>query len=139
MSNKCTQCGKIYADAAPELLKGCECGSKFFFYIREEKTDELIERVAELEKIDRVQIEKDIREATGLDEKPEEPVILDIESIKIIEPGKFEIDIMNLFTKKRVLIYELEEGKYLIDLASSFNIKSEEIDKKIKNPRFRKD
>ena len=140
MPHKCTQCGKIFPDAAEELLKGCECGSKFFFYIREEKIDEFQEMIAELEKIDKIQVEKDIREATGLDETPEEPVILDLESIKLIEPGKFEIDIMNLLTKKRVLIYELEEGKYIIDLASSLDINKKDIDKKIRNPKiFRKE
>lgn len=119
MPHKCTNCGKMYPDASPELLKGCECGSKFFFYIREEKVNELSKIFAGLENIDKMQIEKDIREVT--EQKPEEPVILDLESIKIIEPGKFEIDILNLFSKKRVLVYELEEGKYIIDLASSFN------------------
>ncbi|MDD5193816.1 MAG: Zn-ribbon containing protein [Candidatus Nanoarchaeia archaeon] len=115
--HRCTNCKKVYPDAAPELLKGCECGSKFFFYIREEKFDELQDIIDELEEIDKIQIEKDIREVT--EQKPDEPVILDLESIKIIEPGKFEIDIMNLFSKKRVLVYELEEGKYIIDLATS--------------------
>lgn len=138
--HKCTQCGKIFPDAAEELLKGCECGGKFFFYIREEKINELQEMIAELDKIDKVQVEKEIREATGLDETPEEPVILDVESIRLIEPGKFEIDIMNLLTKKRVLIYELEEGKYIIDLASSLDISKKDIDKKIRNPKsFRKE
>ncbi|MBS3074823.1 hypothetical protein J4429_00030 [Candidatus Pacearchaeota archaeon] len=117
MPHKCTQCGKLYPDAASELLKGCECGSKFFYYIREEKFHELQDIVTELKDIDKIQIEKDIREVT--EQKPDEPVILDLESVKIIEPGKFEIDILNLFSKKRVLVYELEEGKYIIDLASS--------------------
>ena len=71
---------------------------------------------------------------TGLEEEPEKPVILDLESIKVIRPGIFEIDIVNLFSKKRPLIYKLEEGKYIIDLASSLNLDSDEINKKIKNP-----
>lgn len=73
----------------------------------------------ELDKADKDQIEKDIRELTGLDKKPDEPVILDLESIRVIKPGKFEIDIVNLFSKHRPLIYKLEEGKYVIDLAST--------------------
>ena len=50
------------------------------------------------------------------------PVILDIESVRAVGEGKFEIDVANLFSKKRPLIYKLEEGKYIIDLASSLNI-----------------
>ena len=84
----------MYPDASPELLKGCECGSKFFFYIREEKFHELKNIVSELGSLDKIQIEKDIREIT--EQKPEEPVILDLESVKIIAPGKFEIDVSNL-------------------------------------------
>ena len=47
------------------------------------------------------------------------PVILDIESIRAIGSGKFEIDVVNLFNKDRPLIYKFEEGKYLIDLATT--------------------
>lgn len=64
----------------------------------------------------------------------EEPVILDLESIKVIKPGKFEIDIVNLFRRDRPIIYKLEEGKYIIDLASTLRVGEEEIKKKIKNP-----
>ena len=49
----------------------------------------------------------------------EVPVILDLESVKVLGPGKFEIDVVNLFSKERPLIYKLEEGKYIIDLAST--------------------
>ena len=39
--------------------------------------------------------------------------------MRTVGPGKFEIDVVNLFNKKRPLIYKLEEGKYIIDLAST--------------------
>jgi len=41
------------------------------------------------------------------------------ESVRITGPGKFEIDVVNLFSKERPLIYKLEEGKYVIDIASA--------------------
>ncbi len=50
----------------------------------------------------------------------EQPVILDIESIKILKPGQYELDLVNLFKKKQPLIYKLEDGKYMIDLVESF-------------------
>ena len=49
----------------------------------------------------------------------EAPVILDVESIRVTGEGKFEIDIAKIFRKDRPLIYKLEEGKYIIDLAST--------------------
>ena len=130
MPHQCTKCGKIYPDASEELLAGCSCGSKFFYYIRQEKMEE-IERekdqvLVELDKADKDQIEKDIRDLTGMDKKPDEPVILDLESVRVIKPGKFEIDIVNLFSKHRPLIYKLEEGKYVIDLASTLTANSKE-------------
>ena len=128
MPHQCTKCGKVYPDASEELLKGCNCGSMFFYYIRQEKFNELRgemkQIMKELDKADKVQIEKDIRELTGLDEKPDQPVILDLESIRVIKPGKFEIDIVNLFSKERPIIYKLGEGKYIIDIASSLRVKA---------------
>ncbi|MFA5258446.1 MAG: Zn-ribbon containing protein [Candidatus Pacearchaeota archaeon] len=142
MPHQCTKCGELYPDAAAELLKGCKCGSKFFYYIKQERFDELNkinnseiqETLFELDRADKVQIEKDIREITGLSEEPDKPIILDLESVRVIKPGKFEIDIVNLFSKKRPLIYKLGEGKYIIDLTSSLKVSKSEIDKKIKDP-----
>ena len=109
-------------------------------YIKQEKLDDLknqtLDTINELNKADRVQIEKDIRELTGLDEKPEEPVVLDLESIRIIKPGKFEIDLVNLFSKKRPIIYKFGEGKYIIDLSSSIKTDEKELKRKIRNPDF---
>jgi len=140
MPNQCTHCGKIIPDASEELLKGCECGSKFFYYIKQERLDQINreredDTIRELESSDKVQIEKDIREMTGLDEEPEKPVILDIESIKVIRPGKFEIDIVKLLSKNRPLVYKLEEGKYIIDLSSSIKPYEDEIKNKIVDPK----
>src|SRR3989338_7968706 len=123
MPHQCTYCSKVFPDASEELLKGCSCGGRFFYYIRQEKYEELKNQakamIVELEKADVQKIEKDIRELTGLTEEPDKPVILDLESIRVISPGKFEIDIVNLFYKKKPVIYKLSEGKYIIDLASS--------------------
>lgn len=142
LPHQCVHCGEIYPDASKELLEGCACGSKFFYYIRQEKVDELNrinndeiqETIEELNKSDKVQIEKDIRDITGMTEEPEKPVILDVESVRVLSPGKFEIDLVNLFSKKRPVIYKLGEGKYIIDLASTMKAKKEEIDKKIRDP-----
>lgn len=143
MGHQCVHCGEIYPDAAKELLSGCSCGSKFFYYIRQERLDELnkindieIENtLTQLNKADKDQIEKDIRDITGMAEEPEKPVVLDLESIRVLGPGKFEIDLINLFSKKRPIIYRLEEGKYIIDLSSTYKTSQDEIKKKIRDPK----
>ena len=119
MPHQCVHCGKIYPAGSKELLTGCsKCGSHFFFYLRDEQLEKIKKHPLEIPKKDKKQIEKDIREMVGVREE-DTPVILDIESVRVIGPGKFEIDLVNLFRKDRPLIYKLEEGKYIIDLAST--------------------
>ncbi len=37
MPHQCTKCGMVFPDASEELLTGCSCGSRFFYYIKQEK------------------------------------------------------------------------------------------------------
>lgn len=137
MAHQCVHCGKLFEVASKELLEGCSCGSHFFFFIKDEQLQALKERripAIELKAEEKVKVEKDVREIIGA-EKEDVPVILDLESVKISGPGKFELDIVRLFNKKKPLVYKLEEGKYIIDLASIARVDGEELDKKIKNPR----
>ena len=119
MPNQCVHCGKIIEDVSQELLVGCgKCGSRFFFYIKKENLDKIKENPIELGNVDKKKVEADVREMIGA-ENAQIPVILDLESVKVVGPGKFVIDVVNLFRKDRPLIYKLEEGKYIIDLSST--------------------
>lgn len=119
------------------MLEGCSCGSHFFFFIKQEQYEALKNRkipTIELKQEEKQKIEKDVREMIGA-EKEDVPIILDLESVKVLGEGRFEIDVVNLFNKKRPLIYKLEEGKYIIDLASTLQrVSPDEIKKKIKEP-----
>ncbi len=139
MPHQCVHCGKLYQDAAPELLKGCSCGSNFFFYIKKEKYEQIKneeEPPLDLSKDEKKQIEKDVRDMIGVED--EKPVVLDLESIKVLKPGKFKIDIVNLFSQKRPLIYKLEEGKYIIDLATTLKKQGVDPSGKIVDPSKKK-
>jgi uncharacterized protein len=120
--HQCVHCGKFYKDGSIELLEGCSnCKGRFFFYVRDdvyEKKKQEEKLVIPLKEEDKSEIEKDIREIIGVEE--EKPVILDLESIRIVKPGKFEIDISRLMRDKNQIIYKLEEGKYIVDIASLF-------------------
>ncbi len=119
MPHQCVRCSRIIPVDSRELIEGCNnCNGHFFFYIRDEQLEKIKEKPIEIPEEEKDIIEKDIREIAGITEE-ETPVILDIESIRVTGAGKFEIDVVNLFNKKRPLIYKLEEGKYLIDLAST--------------------
>ena len=119
MPHQCVRCGKFYDDGAEEILKGCPCGGRLFFYINKKKLEESKNIVTDLTAQEKNEIEKDVFDLIGIERGVEKPVVLDLESIRILKPGKYELDIVNLF-KKRPLIYKLEEGKYLIDLPESF-------------------
>jgi predicted nucleic acid-binding Zn-ribbon protein len=108
----------MYEDGANEILQGCPCGGKFFFFIKKEAMEK--GKVAPvLTKKEKEQIEEDVYDLIGEDVDRDKPVVLDIESINILKPGVYELDLIKLF-KKKPLIYKLEEGKYFIDLAESF-------------------
>ena len=108
----------MYEDGAEEVLKGCNCGSRFFFFVSKEKLAKIKTFTVSLTDNDRNQIERDVKDMIGdiLDEKI---VVLDLENIKILKPGQYEISLIDIF-KGNPLIYKLEEGKYIIDLASTF-------------------
>src|SRR3989338_3175358 len=120
--HQCVKCGMLYEDTSGELLKGCsKCGGKFFFFVRKDAFEKMKQLTVNLTKDERGEIQEDIMELTGLD-KVDNPVILDIESIRILKPGQYEIDLVDLFRGKPV-VYKLEEGKYVIDLSSTFRAK----------------
>lgn len=119
MPHQCVRCNKLYADGSKELLKGCnECGSKFFFYIKKQDLKEAKELTQNLSIEEKEQMERDIYDIVGIEDDTK-PVILDLECIRVLTPGKYELDVVELF-KGKPLVYRLEDGKYIIDIASTF-------------------
>tara|TARA_B100001971_G_scaffold192037_1_gene195990 strand:+ start:2537 stop:2923 length:387 start_codon:yes stop_codon:yes gene_type:complete len=117
MPHQCVKCSKIIPIGSKEIIEGCnDCKGHFFFYIREEQLENLKEKPIEIPKEEKKKIEKDIREMAGITDE-NAPVILDIESVRVLSDGKFELDVVNLFNKEKPLVYKLEEGKYIIDLS----------------------
>ena len=135
MPHQCVKCSRIIPAGSGELLDGCGgCKGKFFFYIKQEQLDTIKKNsLLEIPEEEKESVEFDIRAMVGITDE-ETPVILDLESIRAVGDGKFEIDVVNLFNKKRPLIYKIEEGKYLIDLATTLNNSVKNL-KEIKKPR----
>jgi predicted nucleic acid-binding Zn-ribbon protein len=119
MPHQCVRCGTFYDDGSGEILKGCKCGGKLFFFVSNKRIDEIKKVSYKLTKDEKNQIEHDIFDLIGVSSEAQEPVVLDFESIRVLKPGKYELDLVNLF-KDRPLIYKLDEGKYVIDLPESF-------------------
>ena len=126
MAHQCVKCSRIIPKANRELLDGCaRCGAKFFFYIRDEQLERLKNKVIEIPEKEKTRIEKDVRDIAGITDM-DAPVILDFESVRVTGTGKFELDLSNLFDKKKPLVYKLEEGKYMIDLAKTMRANLDE-------------
>lgn len=120
MPHQCVRCNTFYEDGSKEILHGCSCGGKLFFYVSKEKLKKAKQITSHLSLKEKKQIEQDIFEIIGEEKDKDHVVILDFESIEVKAPGKFEIDLVNLFNKKQPLVYKLEEGKYIIDIATTF-------------------
>jgi len=120
MPHQCVHCGRIIEAGSKEILEGCEsCKGKFFFYIRDEQVPKLEDKKVEIEftEPDKKQVEQDVRNILGIEDESK-PVILDLESVRVLKPGKFEIDVVSLLNRKPI-VFKLEEGKYIIDLESA--------------------
>jgi uncharacterized protein len=128
MPYKCVHCSKIYEDGSEQVLKGCDsCSGKFFFYIRQEQLERIKleqEGGAELSQTEKEEVEKEIRDISGFQDE-EMPVFLDFESVKVIKPGKYAVDLGNLFSLDKPRVYKLEDGKYIIDLSSVLKARGE--------------
>jgi len=119
MPHQCVRCNAFHADGADEILSGCACGGRLFFFVKKSKLEEAKKEFENLNlsSDDRNQIESDVFDMMGADVE-DRPVILDIEAVRIIKPGQYELDLVHLF-KGEPLVYRLEEGKYMIDVVES--------------------
>ncbi|HEY4481686.1 MAG TPA: Zn-ribbon containing protein [Candidatus Brocadiaceae bacterium] len=119
MPHQCVHCSNIIPMGSKEVLEGCgNCGGHFFFYVKDEQLN-MIKEMPEIEipQNEKKKVEADIRDMAGIPDEGS-PVILDIESIRVFGEGKYELDLVNLFSNRKPIVYKLEEGKYIIDLSS---------------------
>ena len=120
MPHQCVQCSAFYPDGSNEIIHGCVCGHKLFFYVKPGKEELFGEAHIPLTSRDRAQIERDVYALIGAEIEKNKPVVLDLESIRIAAPGKYEIDLLQLLDHEQPLVFRLEDGKYAIDLAATF-------------------
>jgi predicted nucleic acid-binding Zn-ribbon protein len=128
--HQCVKCGTLHGDASSAILEGCSnCGAKLFFFVKSTDLEKAKARQVQLSESDKLQMEEDVYDIIGSDMDKDLPVVLDLESINILKPGKYELDLVNLFKKRQPIIYRLDDGKYVIDLIESFDRLSKAKDK----------
>ncbi len=121
MPHQCVRCGEFFDDGAQEILSGCHCGGKLFFFIKKSKLEAAKQaKIVDLSEDDKKQMEADIFDMVGADPEADSPVILDFESVRVAQPGKYEIDLVHLF-KKEPVVFRVADGKYIIDLQQTFD------------------
>ena len=119
MPHQCVRCDTLYDDGANEILKGCKCGARLFFYIRKKHLEELKNITTNLSEEEKNQIEQDALDLVGAQAEEDRPVVLEFESINVLKPGKYEIDLVHLF-KRDPVVFKVGDGKYIIDLNETF-------------------
>ncbi len=118
MPHQCVRCNKFYDDGDNRILQGCDCGAKLFFFIKKDKLKEVKEKTVKLTTQEKKQIEEDVFDLVGSEIDKNDPVVLDLEAIRILKPGKYELDLVHLF-KNEPVIFKLAEGKYMIDIIAT--------------------
>jgi predicted nucleic acid-binding Zn-ribbon protein len=140
MPHKCTRCENIFKDGAAIILNGCpKCGWNKFLYVRDESPGSaaktgistntaLISPEASnfIREVDELLGIKD--ETTELKHEPEietKEVGNRIESIRILSPGQYELNLESLLERKEIVMALKEDGTYIVNLPSVFKKKKD--------------
>jgi predicted nucleic acid-binding Zn-ribbon protein len=101
--HKCLKCGKKFEKITEEMLGGCpECGGNLFLYIKGEM-------VSATDLVDKITVD----ERVPLEQEK-------IESLKILSPGVYELNLDALLERKEIVMGMKEDGSYVIHLPSLF-------------------
>jgi len=114
MHHKCVKCGKVYEHASEEILSGCICGSKLFYFVKNGLNAPLKKTVmTNAGDVDEVEYFYELDDETN-----HELIAFDIEAVRVKSSGKYEIDLNSLMNNNG-LIYSYGEGKYSVDIDSN--------------------
>ncbi len=113
MPHQCLGCDSVFDNTTDAIIKGCpECGNKLFLFVKKIPVEK--EQI-EISKESKEMILKEIGSFVDINDS-DSPIILKLENIRILAPGKYEIDINQLMKKEKPIIYKVQEGTYVIDL-----------------------
>jgi len=103
MPHRCIRCSKLHESGALALRQGCECGAKVFIYLSDRKDAAHLGDTKWIES-----------ELAHIVEKTDAPVTLEVENVRVLNKGVFELDINSLV--KNPLVVRDEDGVYYIRL-----------------------
>jgi len=138
MPHKCTRCEGIFRDGAAIILNGCpKCGWNKFLYVKDEITqpdmsagktgDTSIPTAAS-------QFIKEVDELLG--NKPAQPEPKEskvekkleevgdrVESVRILSPGSYELNLDSIMKRDEIVMALKEDGTYIVHFPSVFQKK----------------
>lgn len=136
MPHRCTRCGTIFEDGDSVILSGCpSCGWNKFLYVKQgpEGFENPGRAALEEQKLDLEasldEVVRNIDEALASDEKEKEQKSENetktdeerVESVRILGPGSYELNLDSLLERKELVMAIREEGSYALHLPSVFN------------------
>ncbi|CAG1001711.1 hypothetical protein METP2_03324 [Methanosarcinales archaeon] len=146
MPHKCTRCESIFKDGAAIILNGCpKCGWNKFLYVRDDSLvpgpAAKIETAANTGQIspEASNFIREVDEILGIKEEKTELTIKNepkaenaakevgdrIESIRILSPGQYELNLESLLERKEIVMALKEDGTYIVNLPSVFKKKKD--------------
>ncbi len=134
MPHKCTRCENIFRDGAAIILNGCpKCGWNKFLYVKDEQTvdQQVISRDAIPPAA--TQFIKEVDELLGnnpshvvkeiLEDKKKEEIGERVESVRILSPGQYELNLDSIMKRNEIVMALKEDGTYIVHLPSVFQKK----------------
>ena len=142
MPHKCTRCENIFKDGAAIILNGCpKCGWNKFLYVRDELSPPVPKNETSIatgqispeasnfiREIDEILGNKE--ETSEIINKPkaeaaQKEIGNRIESIRIVSPGQYELNLESLLERKEIVMALKEDGSYIVNLRSVFKKKKD--------------
>jgi hypothetical protein len=117
MPHQCTKCNTIYLEGSTIILNGCpKCGNNKFEFIKEKKED-------------KTNIDTLIKETPA--EKGTKKLTPDsVESVRILSPGEYELNLDSLLEKEDIILGLKNEGEYVVPLTTVFDKHKKDKEKK---------
>ena len=113
MPHKCTNCEHIFEDGSADILNGCpNCGWNKFLYVPAKPATET---ETDAEDTD-AEIQSD-----KVEEEKETVPDMEVESIRILEKGSYELNLESLLEREEIIMSVKEDGRYLVHLPSVFD------------------
>ncbi len=138
MPHKCTRCEGVFRDGAAIILNGCpKCGWNKFLYVRDEMAQpagsagqtgntsippaasQFIKEVDEL--LGNKQAHPEPKDSKV--ERKTEEVGERVESVRILSPGSYELNLDSIMKRDEIVMALKEDGTYIVHLPSVFHKK----------------